>query len=101
MGILQRGSGFGSSKGAEYVNAIGNTAEALTPPAGSIGALISVIGAEPIKWRVDGIDPTATIGHPLSVGGHFEVYANDMARFRVVSGNGAATTSIFVTYFGE
>lgn len=101
MGLLQRGGSYGKSYGDEYFATVGNTALTLTIPAGSLGALVSVIGAEPIKWRVSGVDPTASIGHPLAVGGHAEVYRDDMKNFKMVSGNGAVTTSVFVTYFGE
>lgn len=101
MGLNLRGHTFGRCTGAEYFNSLGDTALALTVPSGSQGALVSVIGAEPIKWRVDGIDPTATVGHPLSVGGHVEVFRDDMATFRMISGTVATATQVFVSYFGE
>lgn len=101
MGLSLRGTGFGLCTGAEYFNALGDTAQTLTVPAGSKGCLVSVIGAEPIKWRVDGIAPTAVIGHPLSVGGHVEVFRDDVSTFRMISGTVATPTQVFVSYFGE
>lgn len=101
MGLIDRGSSYGVATGVDYLGTVGNTALSLTVPPGSVSALVSVTGAEPIKWRVDGVDPTATIGHPLAVGGHAEIYRTDMYNFRIVSGNGAASTSVFVTFFGE
>lgn len=101
MGVTSRGIEFGTSYGVEYMNSVGDVALSLTVPTGAVAALVSVVGAEPIKWRVDGIAPTATVGHPLSVGGHVEVYRDDMHRFEVISGTVSTPTQVFVTYFGE
>lgn len=101
MGLNLRGTSFGLCTGAEYFNALGDTADTLSIPAGTRGCLVSVIGTEPIKWRVDGIAPTATIGHPLSVGGHVEIFRDDMGSFKMISGTVATATQVFVSYFGE
>lgn len=100
MSTAWRASTYGKTVGSEYLNAISATvADALTVPSNAEAALVSVIGAEPIRWRSDGIDPTSTIGHPLAQGGHLELFSDDMKTFRAICATGATTTDLFVTYF--
>lgn len=107
MGLEFRGAQFGTAYSSETFNAVTDTGvETLTVPPGDaggwvVGALLSVTGAEPIKWRVDGVSPTATIGHPLASGSHIEVWRNDMSALRFVCGTAGQTTDVFVTYFRE
>ena len=102
MSLNARADAFGRTRGSEYLNAIDSTtADTLTIPAQCGGALVSVIGAEPIKWRTDGVDPTYNIGHPLAPGGHLELFFDDMVDFAMICGTQGQTTDVFVTYYGE
>lgn len=99
-GTAVRASTYGKTVGSEYLNAISDTvAETLTVPSNTEACLVSVVGAEPIRWRTDGIDPTSTIGHPLAPGGHLELFSDDMKTFRAICATGAATSALFVSYF--
>lgn len=54
--------------------------QGLTVPAGTAMALISCAGAA-VRWRDDGVDPTAAIGYPLPIGGEL-VYAAAFSQIR-------------------
>ena len=72
------------------------TATSLTVPASARSALVSAQGD--CEFRVDGTDPTATVGHPLLAGQSFEVTGQiDMSNFAIISKSG--TVGVFVTYF--
>ena len=102
MSLNKRSDEYGVTKQSEFLNAISDTVvDTLTVPQGASACLVSVIGGEPIKWRSDGIDPTASVGHPLAPGGHLELFMDDMTRFRTVCGTASQTTDLFVTYYGE
>lgn len=71
------------------------TATSLTVPADARSAFVSVDGD--CRYRTDGTDPTATIGHLLPTGAPIEVTGQaDMANFAVISKSG--TVAVFVTY---
>ena len=102
MSLNKRAQEYGNSLSSEYLNAVTDTVvESLTVPPLTSAVLVSVVGAEPIKYRTDGIDPTSTVGHPLSPGGYVELFFDDIVRFRAVCGTAASNTDLFVTYFGE
>ena len=57
---------------------------------------IIVCESQPVRWRDDGVAPTAAIGMPLSVGTVF-VYDGDLTRLRFIQQ--AATATINVAYY--
>ena len=71
---------------------------ALSPPSGSSNALFSA-GAEAIRWRADGTNPTTAIGHYLPANGSIEVFGSDMRSFKFIAV--ANTSDCFITYYGD
>jgi len=83
-----------SCLGYQQITATG-TSVGLTVPTGATFAMI-VGEAQSVRWRDDGVDPTTTVGMPLSVGVDFS-YDGDLNRIRLI----AATTGaiINVSYY--
>jgi hypothetical protein len=98
MGTLQRGHSFGSAVSSETNTVDATTAEALTVPAAATVALVTA-GANAIRYRLDGNDPTASVGHYVAANGNLEVFINDLKAVRFISTTG--TSVLFVTYFKE
>ena len=49
-------------------------------------AFISIIPeAQAVRWRDDGIDPTATVGQPLAVGQELRYDSRSMAKLRIIA----------------
>jgi hypothetical protein len=82
------------SLGYERIGTL-TTAQALTVPAGAVSALI-VCEAQAVRWRGDGVAPTASVGMPLAVGPHLE-YSGDLSAFKVIEQT--AGGKLNVTYF--
>lgn len=57
---------------------------------------IMICELQGVRWRDDGVAPTAAIGMPLSVGTVF-VYDGDLTRFRFIQQ--AANATINVAYY--
>lgn len=77
---------------------VSTTVLALTVPGFAKGALVEC-QAEPVRWRVDGDSPTATVGHRLIAGERIQLGGIATIRgFRVLR-EGATDASLFVTYF--
>lgn len=55
-------------------------------------ALIVAEGAA-VRWRDDGVDPTASVGMPLAVGVPF-AYDGDLSRIRFIQQAGTATLNV-------
>jgi hypothetical protein len=60
-----------------------STAVGLTIPTGANFAMI-VAEAQAVRWRDDGVDPTTTVGMPLSVGVDFS-YDGDLKRIKFIA----------------
>lgn len=71
------------------------TAQSLTVPAGAISALI-VCEAQAVRWRDDGVAPTASVGMPLAVGAYLEL-SGDLSGVKVIEQT--AGGKLNVTYF--
>jgi hypothetical protein len=71
-------------------------ATALTVPAGSVYCIIQT-EAQALRWRDDGVNPTAAIGYPLAVGNEL-VYTGQLDAFRLIQI--AATATINICYYG-
>lgn len=99
MGISNRGSGFGRVLSSESITGIGTvTAQGLTVPAFARSALVTV-GSNAARFRSDGTDPTAGVGHYVAANGVLEVFGDEVGDIKFISTTG--TTDLFVTYYGE
>lgn len=68
------------------------TAQSLTVPAGATIALISIEGA-PIRYRDDGVAPTATVGMPLLAGQAFQ-YSGTLSAIQFIQQSASATLDV-------
>ena len=59
-----------------------SSATGLTPPNGALKAMI-VAENNSVRWRDDGVDPTATTGMPLANGAFFG-YDGDLRRIKFI-----------------
>lgn len=73
-------------------------ATGLTVPAGAQAALIRC-ESQNVRWRMDGTNPTATIGYPLLVGEELELDSAQMAAIKFIQQ--AATANLNVYFFGS
>jgi hypothetical protein len=97
MEPLGRAAGFG--RGFSFENlAVSGSAVGLTVPNGAVSALISVDNVE-VRYRIDGSNPTTTVGHKLPLDTFMEIYRADLDYIKFIS-TGAAT-NVFVTYYQE
>lgn len=71
-------------------------ATALTIPAGGAIEAFIVCSGQPVMWRDDGTDPTATIGMPLATGTGFPYFAN-LPKIKIIQTTASATCNI--TYY--
>lgn len=80
--------------------AIGFTAATYgNPTTGAAGtSALVTIESNPVRWRADGTDPTASVGHLLGAGESLEVEGSlDLASIRFIATGSDATAR--VTYF--
>jgi hypothetical protein len=68
----------------------------LTVPAGSTMALITPTG-QSVRWRMDGTDPTATVGYPLPVDSELVLTSGQMTSIEFIQQ--AASAVLNVQYF--
>lgn len=70
-------------------------ADGAVAPVAPEGATMVVIKAEggPVRYRDDGVDPTATVGMPLAVGESM-VYDARMANLRLIAQEAAPTVTL-------
>lgn len=68
-----------------------------TPPVGAVYAVFNC-ETQAIRWRDDGVNPTATIGQPLAVGVLYQTETSNLAAIRVISQTAGAIVN--VTYYG-
>lgn len=72
---------------------------ALTVPAGAVFALITPEG-QGVRWRDDGVAPTASVGYPLGAGSELE-YTGSRAAFAALRFIGqAAGAKLNVVFYG-
>ena len=72
-------------------------AASLTPPSGAISALIQAEGKS-LRWRDDGVDPTASVGMFLLLGGDIW-YSGDLTSLRLIEEGGAGAGIASVSYY--
>lgn len=69
----------------------------LTPPAGAVYAVLTA-EAQAIRYRDDGVNPSATVGMPVAVGVTVQLEGGNLAAYRVISQ--ALGAIVNVTYYG-
>lgn len=98
MSLLTRAYDYGVAVSSESITVDATTAQGLTVPAGAVSALVTA-GANPVRYRLDGVAPTASTGHYVAANGNVEVYAADLTSARFIATTG--TSTLFVTYFKD
>lgn len=73
------------------------TTTTLTIPTGGAIAMILTTTTNAIRWRDDGVAPTATVGYPLAAGAELE-YTGQLNKFQFIEQASAATVDI--SYYG-
>jgi hypothetical protein len=78
-------------KGHQQLTSIA-ASTALTVPAGARYAILKCT-AQAVRWRDDGVDPTAAIGMLLDVGDEF-LYTGKLAAVRVIEAAGGGVLNV-------
>lgn len=90
-------NGFRTDRPLGYQQIIGVAAStALTVPIGAL-AMILTTTTNGIRWRDDGVAPTAAIGYPLATGAELE-YTGQLDKFRLIEQ--AASATVDIAYYG-
>lgn len=82
----------------QLANASIATASGLGAPGGSTRAVLRVEGGNGIRWRDDGVNPTAAIGMPLYPGESLEVKIANLNTFKMIAVDG--TTIVNIAFYG-
>jgi len=72
-----------------------SSAVGLTVPAGATLAVISPL-TQNIRWRDDGVNPTTSVGMPVSAGAYFS-YDGDLNKIRFIQQ--AASAELNISYY--
>ena len=88
--------GLDVSTSAVGVDATVSTPDVTAP----VNAALVTIETAAARWRIDGSDPTASVGHLLDTTAHDLVIlgSNNVRRFRVIRDAGA-DAKLFVSYY--
>lgn len=84
-------SGTLTPRGYEQITSLG-TAQALSVPAGANLALIQAQG-QAVRYRDDGVGPTATVGMPIAAAGSLS-YNGDLAALRFIEQAAGAVLNV-------
>lgn len=93
---MQRSLAFGKGQSFQQISPDNATALGLTVPANAQSCLVSA-SDQKVRWRVDGNDPTAAIGHEIDTGQYFEFFGDEMKFVKFIAVTG--TAQVFVTYY--
>jgi hypothetical protein len=85
------------ANGYEQITGL-SAVKTLTPPAGSRYALIGCT-TQNVRWRMDGTDPTATVGNLLIAGANPELFDGNLAAMEFIEA--AASAVLNVQYFKD
>lgn len=77
---------------------VSTTAVELTIPSGASRAFIRV-SAQPIRYRDDGVNPTATVGMPKVANNEFELVGKSLHAARFIR-TGGSDSILEVLYYG-
>lgn len=98
MGISARGAAYGRVLSTEQISQGASTASGLTVPAAARSAFVTM-GANPVRFRSDGTDPTTSVGHYVAANGNLELFGDELNTIKFISTT--STSNIFVTYYKE
>lgn len=98
MGVSARGASYGRVISSETLQAVTGSVVVLSPPAAARSAFVTV-GANPVRFRSDGTDPTTSVGHYLAANSNLEVHSDEMNQVKFRSTT--STSDMFVTFYGE
>ena len=87
MGLKSTTNCLGYQQITDLSSAIG-----LTVPAGTTRA-VSVAETQPVRWRDDGTNPTASVGMPLAVAAVLS-YDGDLKRIKFIQTTATATLNV-------
>ena len=101
MSIARRVGDFGTPLSSEDVT-VPSTGQssALAIPASATAGLASARGIK-VRWRSDGSNPTATVGHPIEIDGYAEFGRADLESLLFASSDGATAGNVLITYYGD
>ena len=86
------------SGAGQQMNTLSSAVALTSIPSRAVKAKISVTGPQPIRWREDGTNPTATEGHLAVQYTSFYVTGRpQLDGFRVIETD--TSSAIFVTYY--
>ena len=78
---------------------VGAVVTSLTLPAGANYAILNTDGAA-LRYRDDGTDPTADVGHLMEDGESILICGTSLARFRMIADT-ATSATVQVSYYGN
>lgn len=85
--------------GYEQLTSLG-TAVNLNPPLRDVTGLVSsparaviIVESAPVRWRDDGVNPTSSVGMPLSAGTVFQ-YDGDLRKIKFIQQSVAAVINV-------
>ena len=82
--------------GYQQITTLGS-AQALTVPEGTSLAIITP-EVQAIRWRDDGVDPTAAVGYPLPVGAELQYTSKNIKQLKFIEQTAGAVLNI--VYYG-
>jgi hypothetical protein len=82
--------------GYQQITSLG-TAQTLTVPLGTTFAIIKC-ESQAVRWRDDGVAPTATVGYPLEVGSELYYDSASLPRVQIIQQTASAVVNI--SYYG-
>jgi hypothetical protein len=78
--------------GYQQMTSLAAAANLPSIPSGASRAILVAEG-QAVRFRDDGVDPTAGVGMPLAVGTIFE-YTGDLSKIRVIQQSASATLNV-------
>lgn len=85
-------------KGYEQLT-VTNAVKVLVVPAGTTRAVFGV-EAQPLRYRTDGTDASASVGHLVAAAGGFEIYGKAALEAFTAFRDGGSDATLDVTYYG-
>lgn len=89
---MQAGQYAEKALGYQQITSL-SSATALTVPNGASMAIITP-ETQAVRWRDDGIDPTATVGYPLAVGTELIYTAAQLSKLKFIEQTASAKINI-------
>lgn len=90
---MQSGYIADESAGYAQITSLATAVGLGTIPLGTTTALIRV-ETQNTRWRLDGTNPTATVGYPLLVGEELRLTTSQLAAFRIIESTAGAVVNV-------